>query len=219
MKPYAQHRRLALATLMAGALLATAGCGFKLRGQHDMAFRTVQITGFVPTSPFAIELARALEANGVDVVDSTLEAARAASSASVPTTHIVIDGLMERRDAVVATTTAYGQVRDMTVRNDVTFRVLRADGTELMPPSIVGLAREMTYNERDALAKQDETEALHKAMQNDLVNQVLRRLAAIKPGQLISEPPPPAAGASSSAPALPEPSPASSVLPDPFPTR
>lgn len=198
-------RRVALCAALAAATLAASGCGFQLRGNHEMAFRTVQLTGFAATSPFAIELARALEATGVDVVDSTLQAAQAASTPMVPHTHIVVEGLLDRRDMVVSTTTAYGQVRDMTVRNTLRFRALRADGTELVAPSDVSLAREMTYNERDALAKQDETEALHRAMQSDIVNQVLRRLAAIRPAQLITPPPaelpPPAT--TSSAPTMP----------------
>ena len=185
--PSRRSRRGLLTALVGTALLlATTGCGFKLRGNHEMAFKTVQLTGFVATSPLAIELARALEASGVDVVDSTLQATQAASSATVPASHIVLEGLVDKRDMVVSTTTAYGQVRDMTVRNNLRFRVLRGDGSELLPASDVSLAREMTYNERDALAKQDETEALHRAMQSDIVQQVLRRLASIRPAQLVA---------------------------------
>lgn len=208
-------RRLLIAAggaMALASLLALGGCGFKLRGAHEMSFRTVQLTGFAATSPFAVELARALEASGVDVVDSTLQAAQAASSASVPASHVVIEGLIDTRDMVVSTMTAYGQVRDMTVRNTLRFRVLRADGSVLLPASDVSLAREMTYNERDALAKQDETEALHRAMQSDLVNQVLRRLAAIQPGQLAAPPAPAAPSASSAAPAA---APAASQAPAP----
>lgn len=196
-------RRALLATgtaVIAAGLFTLGGCGFKLRGAHDIAFKTVQLTGFSSTSPFAVELARALEASGVDVVDSTLQAAQAASSATVPASHVVIEGLVDKRDMVVSTMTAYGQVRDMTVRNTLRFRVLRADGSVLLPPSDVALAREMTYNERDALAKQDETEALHRAMQSDLVGQVLRRLAAIRPEQLATPPAPAMPPASSAAP-------------------
>jgi LPS-assembly lipoprotein len=198
-------RTLRLLTLAAALAAAgtLSGCGFKLRGNHDMAFKTVQLAGFTSTSPFAIELARALETSGVDVVDSTLQAAKAASSASVPATHIVVQGQLDSRDMLVSTTTAYGQVRDMTVRNILRFKVLRGDGTELLPSSDVSLAREMTYNERDALAKQDETEALHRAMQTDIVNQVLRRLAAIKPDQLVAPPAPVLPAASSAAPSTP----------------
>ena len=60
----------------------------------------------------------------------------------------------------------------------------------------VALARDLSYNERDALAKQDEAAALQRSMQTDIVNQVLRRLAAIQPAQLTS----PAPAATTTAP-------------------
>lgn len=198
-----QTRRLTIAAACIGLLGATSGCGFKLRRGYDMAFKTVQLTGFAGNSPLAAELARALEASGVNVVDSTLEAAQAASSASVPSSHVVIDGLDEKRDTLAATATGYGQVRNMTARIEVRFQVKRADGTVLLPPAGVGLTRDMTYNEKDALAKQDESAALQRAMQSDLVNQVMRRLSVITPAQLVA-PPEPAVPAVVHAPSAPE---------------
>ena len=38
----------------------------------------------------------------------------------------------------------------------------------------------MTYNERDALAKEQEEQLLYRAMQDDIALQVMRRLAAVK---------------------------------------
>lgn len=180
------QRRHLLTGLSASLALATlGGCGFQLRrGPKAMAFRTIQLTGFASTSPLASELARALEASGVDVVDSTLQATQAASASQVPTSHLVFEALRDSRDMVVVTKTAYGQVRNMSVRTGVRFRILRGDGTELLGPTDVALARDLSYNERDALAKQDEAAALQKSMQTDIVNQVLRRLAAIRPEQL-----------------------------------
>ena len=58
---------------------------------------------------------------------------------------------------------------------------MRADGTELLPVTDLILARDLPYNEKDALARQDEFEQTHRAMQSDLVSQVLRRLAAARP--------------------------------------
>jgi LPS-assembly lipoprotein len=191
----AQATRLTLAATSASLLLAAGGCGFKLRRSYDMAFKTVQLTGFAGNSPLAAELARALEASGVRVVDSTLEATRAASSASVPTSHVVIDGLYEKRDTLASTATAYGQIRNMTARIEMHFQVKRGDGSVLLPPTTVALARDMTYNEKDALAKQDESSALQRAMQSDIVNQVMRRLSAITPTQLVAPPEPPAPAA------------------------
>jgi LPS-assembly lipoprotein len=182
-----QAARLTIATgLSAGLLLGTSGCGFKLRHGYDMAFKTIQLSGFAGNSPMAAELARALEACGVEVVDSTLQATQEASAASVPNSHVVLEALLDKRDMAVSTTTAYGQIRDMTVRNILRFQVKRGDGSVLLAPSDVALNRDMTYNEKDALAKQDESTALHRAMQSDIVNQVLRRLAAIRPDQLVT---------------------------------
>ncbi len=184
-----QRRACLRTTLGLGAsagLLALGGCGFTLRRGQQMAFRSVQLTGFAPNSSLGTELARALKASGVEVVGSSLEAARAASAAGVPDSHVVFEALRDSRDMVVATTTSYGQIRDMTARIFLRFAVKRADGTVLVPASDLNLSRDLTYNEKDALAKMDESAALHKAMQTDIVNQVLRRLAAITPEQLVA---------------------------------
>jgi len=168
----------------AAAITALSGCGFELRQGYAMAFRTVQLSGFSATSPLATELARALEASGVQVTDSVLQAAQAASAAKAPVSHIELRGLVDRRETVVAAKTAFGQVRTITARSTLRFEVRRADGTVLLPASDVVLARDLSYNERDALAKQDESAALNRSLQSDIVGQVMRRLAAIRPDQL-----------------------------------
>jgi LPS-assembly lipoprotein len=190
------------ATLAAGALLSATGCGFQLQRGQAMAFKTIQLAGFAGNSSLANELGTALEDSGVSVVDSTLAATQAASSATVPSSHVVIEALTDRQDAVVSTTTAYGQIRNMTARNALTFTVKRGDGSVLLPATTVGLSRDLSYNEKDALAKQDELAALHKAMQSDMVNQVLRRLSAIRADQLLT----PAAPSSARAPNVHTPS-------------
>ena len=199
-------RRLAiqaLATgLVVGASLSLGACGFQLRTAPAMSFKTIQLTGFASNSPLAAELARAIEASGADVVDSTLEATQAASSATVPATHLVLEALRDSRDEAVASTTAYGQVRDMLARTHLRYRILRGDGSELVPPTSLELANTLTFNEKDALAKADEYDALHRAMQTDIVNQVIRRLAAIRPAQLQAKPASPAASGPVSASAI-----------------
>ncbi|MDE2594301.1 MAG: hypothetical protein KGL57_08690 [Burkholderiales bacterium] len=184
----------ALATgLAVGVSLSLSACGFQLRTAPTMSFKTIQLTGFASNSPLAAELARAIEASGTRVVDTTLEAAQAASSATVPISHIILESLRDTRDEAVASTTAYGQVRDMLARTHLRYRILRGDGSVIIPPTSLELANTLTFNEKDALAKADEYDALHRAMQTDIVNQVIRRLAAIKPAQLV---PPPAGAAS-----------------------
>jgi len=195
-------RRLALQALATGLVvgvsLSLGACGFQLRTAPAMSFKTIQLTGFASNSPLASELARAIEASGADVVDSTLAATQAASSATVPATHLIFEALRDSRDEAVASTTAYGQVRDMLARTHLRYRILRGDGSELVPPTSLELANTLTFNEKDALAKADEYDALHRAMQTDIVNQVIRRLAAIRPAQLhaqsLAKPGSPASG-------------------------
>ena len=170
----------------AAALATLGGCGFELRQGYAMAFRTLQLTGFTANSPLATELARALEASGVQVTESSLQAVRAASSVMVPPSHIELTALHDKRETLVSAKTAFGQVRTITARTTLRFQVKRSDGSILIPASDVVLARDLSYNERDALAKQDESAALNRALQNDIVGQVMRRLAAIRPDQLVA---------------------------------
>lgn len=196
------QRRHVLSLLSALGALGTVstlpGCGFELRHSYTMAFRTIQLSGFKGNSPLATELARALEANGVTVVDSALKATQSAAASAVPVTHIEFHALRDKRETLASAKTAFNQVRTVTARTTLTFQIKRSDGTILLPTTEVVLARDLTYNERDALAKQDESDTLNQALQTDIVNQVMRRLAAIRPEQLIA-PPEPAMPSSSSA--------------------
>ncbi len=184
-------RRAALLTAGAAALFL-GGCGFKLSQPAQMGFRTVALSGFAANSPLAIELARALEASGVDVVETSAQAAALAAAASAPgqdtalmARHVILQSLGDTRDQGVASSTAFGQVRDMTLTTRFKFRLLRADGSVLLPLNELSLSRDVTFNEKDALAKQDEFDALYRAMQSDLVAQALRRLAVVRPEQLL----------------------------------
>lgn len=170
----------------AAAIATLQGCGFELRQGYAMAFRTIQLTGFTANSPLATELARALEASGVQVTESVLQAVQAASSVMVPPSHIELNALLDRRETLVSAKTAFGQVRTITARTTLRFLVKRSDGSILIPSSDVVMARDLSYNERDALAKQDESAALNRALQSDIVGQVMRRLAAIRPDQLVA---------------------------------
>lgn len=186
------RRQLTLSLLALGAATATvglSGCGFQLRQPPKMAFTRIQLTGFAGNSPLAAELARALENAGVTVVDTRATVRptdAAASQAVVDPGLVVLHALSDRREQVVATKTSYSQVRELTLRTRLRFQLKRATGGDIIAPTEVVLSRDLTYNETDALAKQDESEALHKAMQTDIVNQVMRRLASVRTEQLVA---------------------------------
>jgi LPS-assembly lipoprotein len=146
-----------------------AGCGFELRRAPDLKFKTLQLAGFKPHSPLADELRRSIGAS------TTTKVVEAAAQAEV-----VLVALNDSRSKGVVASTAAGQVREIQLHSRFSFRLHTPAGKELIAPTEIVLSRDMTYNERDALAKELEEEALYRAMQSDIASQVLRRLAAVK---------------------------------------
>ncbi len=158
--------------LVAAATLLLSACGFALRQPPVMPFRTITLSKFSASSPLASELARALEASGVDVIEPPVKN---------PMQHVILEAITDSRDQIVVTSTASGQVRELSLRTRFGYRVLNADGSVLLPATELSLSRELTYNEQDALSKENESTALHRDMQTDIVSQALRRLAAAQP--------------------------------------
>jgi len=156
-------------TLLLGVASVLAGCGFELRRAPELRFKTVQLAGFKPHSPLADELRRSIAAS------TTTRVVEAASLAEV-----VLEALADSRDKGVVASTTAGQVREVQLRAALNFRLRTPAGKELIAPTEIALTRDMTYNERDALAKEQEEDQLYRAMQSDIAAQVLRRLAAVK---------------------------------------
>ena len=163
------RRRLLLASLALTLVAGLSACGFALRQPPKMPFATISLSNFNSTSPLAGELAQALEASGVDVVEPP---------AADISRHVILEAIADNRDQIVVSSTASAQVRELGLRTRFSFRLLKGDGSVLIPTTELSLSRELTYNEQDALAKESESAALHRAMQTDIVLQTLRRLAA-----------------------------------------
>jgi LPS-assembly lipoprotein len=152
-------------------LLATAtlaGCGFQLRQTPQLPMRSIALVGFSKTSHLAAALKNELERAGVVLRDNPAQA------------ETVFDSLGDAREKTVAASTAAGQVREVQLRVRLRFRVASPSGLLLLPASDLLLTRDMSYNETAALAKQQEELLLYRAMEDDIVAQVLRRLASVK---------------------------------------
>lgn len=160
------RRRLGAAVLAAGLL---AGCGFKLRGNQVFAFKRIAIMPN-PGGAIARELRRSF---GPDV--QVLAPDEPVSSAQVVLT--VSD---ESREKVVVGVNGSGQVREFQLRMRVRLRLTTAQGNELTEDAEISQQRDISYNETAALAKETEMALLFRDMQSDIVQQILRRLAAVK---------------------------------------
>ena len=164
-------QRRALMTLVPAAVLA--GCGFRLRGVPEFAFGSLFIAA-PPASSLALELQRTLEGAG-----GPLKVLR--DPAALPTAEAVLDLLSEQHERAVVGLNASGQVRELQLRLRIRFRLRTLDGTALIPDTELLQQRDISYSETIALAKEAEEALLYRNMQTDLVQQLLRRLAAVKP--------------------------------------
>ena len=155
--------------IAAGALLALAGCGFELRRAPDLRFRTIQLSGFKPRSPLADELRTSIDASTTPrVVDGLAQA------------QVVLEAIDDAREKVVVASNSVGQVTEFTLRDRFSFRLRSVGGRELIPKTEILLNRDLSYTESAALGKEQEEGFLYRAMQSDIVAQVLRRLASVQ---------------------------------------
>ena len=131
-----------------------------------MNFSSIALEGFAPRSPLQEELIRQL-ATQVSVLPSPAKA------------DVVLQALDDAREKSVVASTAAAQVRALQLRVRFNFRARTPAGRELIPRVELLLARDLSYIETAALAKEQEEAELYRTMQSDVVSQVLRRLAAI----------------------------------------
>lgn len=159
-------RRTVLAALLAAGALA--GCGFHLRGNADFAFKRLYL-GMPRNSAMAADLTRAIRGGSdTEVVTDPKQA------------DALLDVLEDSRAKTVLSITTTGVVREYRLTQRFTFRLRDRSGRELIAPSQMILTRDLTYNEANALAKDYEEAQLYRDMQRDIVQQLIRRLQAVK---------------------------------------
>ncbi|MFM8577123.1 MAG: LPS assembly lipoprotein LptE [Limnohabitans sp.] len=163
-----QRRLFALA--MAAAVLT--GCGFQLRQTGEYPFKTLY-AGFSTTTQLGAELSRQLRGTGrIELLTEAKQAQQA---------DVILDILQEQRQRVVVGTNASGQVRELQLRMTIRFRLRSPEGVEWIEPSELYQQRDLSFNETAALSKEIEEAMLYRDMQNDIVQQIVRRLSRVKP--------------------------------------
>jgi len=154
-------------TLLSLLPLALSGCGFELRRPPELPFKRLALQGFAPRSPLLEELRRTLSRT-LEVVEDVTRA------------EAVLLALVDRRERSVTASTAAGQVRSVQLRIRFDFRLTSPAGRELITDTLLQQARDMTYNETFALAKDQEEALLYQAMQSDIILQLTRRIAQLQ---------------------------------------
>jgi LPS-assembly lipoprotein len=87
----------------------------------------------------------------------------------------------EAREPIILSLSSAGRVREKRLRYRYAYRIIDPKGRDLVLPGTVELTRDLTYADSDVLAKTQEEDLLWRDMETDLVQQLMRRLAAAKP--------------------------------------
>ena len=147
--------------------LLLAGCGFQLRGTAEVPFETVYVPN--ATTGLALDLKRNIQSGTrARVVDDPKSA------------DAIVSFTEESRQKEILSLTGTGRVREFQLRYRVGFRVHDSKGVDFLPANTIQLTRDVTFNDAEILAKEAEEQLLFRDMQHDMVQQILRRLAAAK---------------------------------------
>ena len=159
--------RRALLVALACTALALTACGFKLRGQQTFPFDTISVPN---NTPLGFELKRNIAAANeqTKLVENVADA------------DAVLSIMGEAQEKVILSLNTQGRVREYQLRYRVVFRVSSPKGIDLVPPTSLLLTRDITFNDQ-VLAKETEEAQLFREMRSDVVQQIIRRLAAATP--------------------------------------
>ena len=147
-------------------VIALAACGFQLRGTAALPFETLHLPA-TTVAGIALDLKRNIQSGTrTTVVDDPKQA------------QALLEFTQETREKHILSLTAAGRVREFQLRYRVGFRVHDGKGGEFLPASTVQLTRDVTFNDSEVLAKETEEQLLYRDMQFDMVQQIMRRLAA-----------------------------------------
>lgn len=164
------QRRFWLTLMACGAALSVTACGFELRKAPNFSFKTL-FSPFAESSTLGIELKRSLESgSSVRVISDVRQIDQA---------DVILDVLIDRREKTVVGLNASGQVREFQLRIRFSFKLRTPGGKELIPATEILQQRDISFNESAVLSKETEEGLLYREMQTDIVQQIMRRLAAV----------------------------------------
>jgi LPS-assembly lipoprotein len=155
--------------------LFLAGCGFQLRGTANLPFDKLYMAP-VSTPGVALDLKRNIQSGTRTTVVDDVKSADA-----------VLEFSREVREKLILSLASTGRVREFQLRYTVAFRVHDGKGGEFVPTSTVALVRDITYNDSDVLSKESEEQLIYRDMQSDMVQQIMRRLAAAQRPKLAAQ--------------------------------
>ena len=146
-------------------LFGLSACGFQLRGNASLPFESIYVEG---GQDIAIDLQRAIRPTTTKVTDNPKDA------------QAVLQVLSEAREKRILTLSSAGRVNEFRLLYRVNFKIIDKAGLELLSPQQIELRRDITFNDSQTLAKESEETLLYRDMQADAVQQIFRRMSALR---------------------------------------
>jgi LPS-assembly lipoprotein len=165
-----QHLNLTFTRQLSWVMLITmlfSACGFQLRGTAPLSFTKISIQG--AGLSIKKDLKRAIEINGVKVVEQTDEA------------EVLIDLMNEASEKRILSLSGGGLVREFEVYYTVNFRTRYASNPLWGTLQTIQIRRDFSYNDDSLLGKAEEEARLNSDMRKEAISGILRHLSAMKP--------------------------------------
>lgn len=156
------------------AAVFTSACGFHLRGTGESAalpdaLKTMIVQGIDLNQARGRVLTASLRANGVQLLS-----VQAKQSAAVLT---VLSNVQERRVLSVGTN---AKVSEYLLYGAIKFTVSDENGVSLTAPQMVEAQRDYQFDANQVVSAGEEQTALYDQINHQLVQALMRRLAALK---------------------------------------
>lgn len=159
-------RRTVLKTLAYLGLVVLSGCGFQLRGQVPLPFEGAYIDA-APGSGLAAMLSKQLS------LQSKLAPSRDKAD-------VIIRLSDENQRKSILTLSSSGKVQEYRLVYKVTVAASDASGAEALPPATLQQVRDFSYNDQAVLAASTHETTLRNEMRQNLVQQIMNRLAFVR---------------------------------------
>jgi LPS-assembly lipoprotein len=162
-----QRRDCLLGGLALFSLATLSACGWRIRGKIDLPYRHLFLSGSM-TPEFRDTLEMYLRVNDITLVKSAKEA------------ELILEIITEQNARQVLSYNGAGQITAYRIISRVAFRTFDRNGIEVTPEADIYLTRDVDFDQANVLSFDLLVTEFIKNMRVDIINQLMRRLSAIK---------------------------------------
>lgn len=155
-----------LAHIVSFVAMGIVGCGFHLRGPADIPFKSIYIFG--NTLVISKNLKKSLAINDIKMTNSAENA------------ELQLELVGEENEKRILSIGSQGTVNEYELFYRVHYRTKLASQSLWSEVQTIESRRDFTYSDANLLGKQTEEKQLNKGMQDEVVDNIMRRLSALK---------------------------------------